>query len=195
MGQHRWSLPACAVTCVPFPSMPAPRRSNAPAEIGTLRLPGSILQGILARSALVFLRLYLGVVFLVSGTDRLQGDPAASLRTSFTGVASQSGYEFYRRFVEAVVLPHLGPVATLVSWSEVLIGFALVVGLATRFSAFLGLLLLVNYMLAKGAWFGQPSSNDAALAALAFALIIGAAGRTFGLDALLARRWGRSPFW
>jgi hypothetical protein len=41
-------------------------------------------------------------------------------------------------------------------------------------------------MLAKGAWFWYPSSNDAALAAIAVSLIVGAAGRTLGLDAMLA---------
>jgi uncharacterized membrane protein YphA (DoxX/SURF4 family) len=71
----------------------------------------------------------------------------------------------------------------------------LVLGLATRLSATVALVLLVNYMLAKGAWFWYPSSNDAALAAIAVSLIIGAAGRTLGLDAMLARRWPRSPFW
>ena len=195
MAEHGSSLPGSAVTCVPFLFMPAPQSSSAPVEAGTLRLPGSILQGILARSALVFLRIYLGVVFLLNGTARIEDGAAASLRAFLTHVVPQSGYGFYQRFTNEVVLPHLGLVAPLVSWGELLVGFALVVGLATRLSAFLGLLLLVNYILAKGAWFGQPSSNDAALAAIAFALNIGAAGRTFGLDALLARRWRKSPFW
>jgi hypothetical protein len=57
------------------------------------------------------------------------------------------------------------------------------------------LLLTVNYLFAKGQWFWTPSSNDAAFAAISIGLLIGAAGRTFGLDALLARRWPRAPFW
>ena len=39
-----------------------------------MRLPGEILQGILARAALVLLRVYLGVVFLISAVPKLRGD-------------------------------------------------------------------------------------------------------------------------
>jgi hypothetical protein len=53
----------------------------------------------------------------------------------------------------------------------------------------------MNYMFAKGHWFWTSSSNDAAFVAISLALLIGAAGRTLGLDAFLARRWPRSPFW
>jgi uncharacterized membrane protein YphA (DoxX/SURF4 family) len=70
-----------------------------------------------------------------------------------------------------------------------------VLGLVTRFSAAVALVLTLNYMFAKGAWFWTPSSNDAAFVAIALALLIGAAGRTLGLDASLARRWPRSPLW
>ena len=74
-------------------------------------------------------------------------------------------------------------------------GVLLVLGLLTRLSATVALLLTLNYMFAKGAWPGMPSSNDAAFAAISLALVIGAAGRTLGLDSMLARRWPRSPFW
>ena len=129
-----------------------------------MSLPGEIIQGILARTALVILRLYLGVVFLVAGLAKIQGD-----------------------FTSAF--------AALVSWGELLVGVTLILGLLTRFSAAVALVLALNYMFAKGAWFWTPSSSDAAFVAIALALLIGAAGRTLGLDAFLARRWPRSPFW
>jgi uncharacterized membrane protein YphA (DoxX/SURF4 family) len=189
------ALAGRAVTCITFPAMPPSRHPAGASEPGTLRLPGSIIQGILARGALVFLRLYLGIVFLVAAIPKLEGNAAQSVRAALLGGPPGSGYGFYQSFMDEVVVPHLELVAGLISWAELLVGFLLVVGLATRLSASIGLLLLINYMLAKGTWFGQPSSSDAALAALAIALIIGAAGRTGGLDALLARRWPRSPLW
>jgi thiosulfate dehydrogenase [quinone] large subunit len=175
-----------------------PRTSNHPEPddpVSALRLPGSVLQGILARAALAFLRIYLGVLFLLSSRPKLQGDFAATLTGFLHHVALAKGHEFYRDFVQQVVLPNLGLFARLVPWGELLVGVTLVLGLATRLSATAALVLLVNYMLAKGAWFWDPFSNDAALTAVAVALIIGAAGRTFGLDAMLARRWPRSPLW
>jgi thiosulfate dehydrogenase [quinone] large subunit len=110
-------------------------------------------------------------------------------------VALENGHPFYREFVQRVLLPNASLFATVVTWGELLVGLTLLLGLITRFSAGVALVLTVNYMLAKGAWLWTPSSNDAAFAIISLALLIGAAGRTFGLDAFLARRWPRSPFW
>jgi uncharacterized membrane protein YphA (DoxX/SURF4 family) len=129
-----------------------------------MSLPRQVLQGILARGALVLLRVYLGVAFVVAALAKRQQD--------------------FTAFFPA-----------LVTWAELLVGVLLILGLLTRLSAAVAVVLALNYMFAKGAWFWTPSSNDAAVAAIALALLIGAAGRTFGLDAFLARRWPRSPFW
>lgn len=40
-----------------------------------------------------------------------------------------------------------------------------------------------------------PSSSYAARAVISLALLVGAAGRTLGLEGFLAKRWLRSPFW
>lgn len=160
-----------------------------------LRLPGSILQGILARAALVLLRIYLGVIFLLAAWPKLGGDFTSGLAGFLQKVALEKGHLFYQEFVQRVVLPNIPLFAALVTWGEFLVGIGLVLGLMTRLTTLVALILTVNYMFAKGAWFWTPSSNDAAYAVISLALLIGAAGRTFGLDAFLARRWPRSPFW
>ena len=160
-----------------------------------MSLPGVILQGILARAALLVLRVYLGVVFLVASLPKLQHDFTPVLVEFLEQVALDRGHPFYREFVQQVVLPNAPVFAVLVTWGELLVGVLLILGLFTRFSAVVALVLTVNYMFAKGAWFWTPSSNDAALAAISVALLIGAAGRTLGLDAYLAQRWPRSPLW
>lgn len=160
-----------------------------------MRLPASILQGILARAALVVLRVYLGVIFLLAAWPKVREDFTPGLTGFLQNVALEKGHPFYRGFVQGVVLPNASVFAALVTWGELFIGVTLVLGLVTRLSAALALVLSVNYMFAKGAWFWHPASNDAAMTLIALALLIGAAGRTFGLDALLARRWPRSPFW
>ena len=129
-----------------------------------MRLPGSVLQGILARAALVFLRIYLGAVFLILAWSGIQ-----------EGAAPQPG------------APML--------WAELAVGLALVLGLLTRFSSAVVLVLAINALVSKGADGWAPLSNELALAAISIALLVGAAGRTLGLDAALARRWPRSPFW
>jgi thiosulfate dehydrogenase [quinone] large subunit len=160
-----------------------------------MSLPGQIIQGILARAALVILRVYLGVVFLVAALPKVQRDVTPEFVGFLNQVALQRGHSFYQQVVQSVVLPNAGAFAVLVSWGELLVGVTLILGVLTRFSSALALLLALNYMFAKGAWFWSPWSNDAAWAAISLALLIGAAGRTLGLDALLARRWPRSPFW
>ena len=110
-------------------------------------------------------------------------------------VALEKAHRFYLPFLEQVVLPNAAAFAALITWAELLVGVTLILGLLTRFSAAVALILTLNYMFAKGAWFWTPSSHDAAFVAISLALVIGAAGRTLGLDAFLARRWPRSPLW
>ena len=160
-----------------------------------MNLPGQIQQGILARAVLTLLRIYLGVILLVAGIPKHQSDFTPHLTGFLNEVALVKGHPFYQEFVRAVVLPHAHVFASLVSWGEVLLGIALVLGLCTRLAAAAALLLMVNYMFAKGNWPWYPSSNDAAFAAISLALLIGAAGRTLGLDIFLAERWSRSPLW
>ncbi|HEY8196844.1 MAG TPA: DoxX family protein [Gemmatimonadales bacterium] len=160
-----------------------------------MSLPGEVLQGILARGALALLRVYLGVVFLIASLPKLQKDFTPGLTGFVQQVGLQRGHPFYQQFLEQVVLPNAAFFAAVVTGSELFVGVTLIMGLMTRFSSSVALILALNYMLAKGAWFWTPSSNDAAFAAIALALLIGAAGRTLGLDSFLARRWPRSPFW
>jgi thiosulfate dehydrogenase [quinone] large subunit len=160
-----------------------------------MRLPSVLIQGILARAALALLRIYLGVVFLLAAIPKLQQDFAPGLTRFLEQVALQRGHPFYREFVQQVVLPNTSVFAALVTWGELFVGVTLILGVLTRVSATVALLLTVNYLFAKGQWFWTPSNNDAAFAAISIGLLIGAAGRTFGLDALLARRWPRAPFW
>jgi uncharacterized membrane protein YphA (DoxX/SURF4 family) len=129
-----------------------------------MRLPGSVVQGILARAALAFLRVYLGVVIAIRAGNEMLGGGASQL-----------------------------PVP--VTWGELVVGAALVIGCFTRFAAAVVLVLSVNNMIVAGREAWNPGSGDAVYAAVALALLIGAAGRTAGLDALLARRWPRSPLW
>lgn len=196
-------LPICrllaigAVTCVTLrpirqsaSSLPPPFTNET-----AVRLPGSILQGILARGALVLLRIYLGVIFLLAALPKLRGDFTPNLVGFLRNVALEKGHFFYQEFVQQVVLPNASLFAALVTWGELLVGVSLILGLLTRLSSAVAFLLALNYMFAKGAWFWTPSSNDAAVVAISLALLIGAAGRTFGMDTLLAKRWPRSPLW
>ncbi len=128
-----------------------------------MRLPGTILQGILARAALTFLRICLGGVLVLQGCLGSQQYEAGGL--------------------------------ALLAWAELLVGSTLILGLLTRLSAAGAILMLLQRLFTPELQLGVIPQSELAWSCVALALIIGAAGRTFGLDALLARRWARSPFW
>jgi uncharacterized membrane protein YphA (DoxX/SURF4 family) len=129
-----------------------------------MRLPGSIIQGILARAALVVLRVYLGGAILLSSLAHLRQAAGSSLG----------------------VMP---------LWVKLAIGVLLVLGLLTRLTAAAVLVVMLSVLLRRGVWPSDPLAMEPAVIAISLALLIGAAGRTWGIDAALARRWPRSPFW
>lgn len=149
------------------------------------------------RAVFAGLRIYLGIIFLVAVWPKLTAQPDFTLRlTGFLeNVALVQGHLFYRSFVEAAVIPHAAGFATLVVTAELATGVLLFVGLATRLAALIGIVLLLNYMFAKGMWPWTPASNDGAFIMIAAAVLLAGAGRTLGVDARLARRWPRLPFW
>jgi len=78
---------------------------------------------------------------------------------------------------------------------ETAVAIALITGTATRLAAVVAMLLVTNYMFAKGLWWWNPSSNDGAFFMIALVVAICAAERTFGFDAILAKRWPNVVFW
>ena len=140
---------------------------------------------------LAALRIYLGAIFALAVYPKLVAGPAFThMLTGFvTQVGLQNAHPFYQRFLAAVVLPHVTIFAPLVVIAETLVALALITGTATRAAGILAMLLLANYMLSKGLWWWNPSSNDGAFLAIALVLVLTAAGRTLGVDAYLVKRW------
>jgi len=83
----------------------------------------------------------------------------------------------------------------LLQWAELLVGSTLILGLLTRLPAGAALLIAARRLLTKGLQLEMISQPELAWGCVALALIIGAAGRTLRLDALLTQRRARSPFW
>ncbi len=149
-----------------------------------------------ARTILAGLRIYLGVVLLVAAWPKLFGDPSfASQLPVILERLGEGAHPAYRAFLHGAVIPHPRVFAALVTAGELGAGLALVTGTATRLGAGVACLLFVNYMVLKGAVPWAPSSNDAAFLAIALAVLLGAAGRWYGFDRILAARWPRVPLW
>ena len=95
--------------------------------------------------------------------------------------------------VMALAASHAAMAAPLQAITEISLGILLVVGLLTRPAAFVAFLYLSSLWMSEWgtAWIWELLVP--VLASLALA--VGRAGRTWGVDALLVRRWPSSPWW
>jgi uncharacterized membrane protein YphA (DoxX/SURF4 family) len=150
-----------------------------------------------SRSLLVILRLHLGVILLITDIGKLsRAEPFSAEMLDFIGFAlRRPGFAAYHRFLRSVVVPHATLFGVLVMAGELVAGILLLTGTMTRLGAAIAMLLFVNYMWAKGRWFWSPDSEDAAVFFSALVVLLGAAGRSFGVDAFLAKRWPRVVLW
>jgi thiosulfate dehydrogenase [quinone] large subunit len=114
----------------------------------------------------LILRVYVGYEWLHAGWEKLHssawvGSKAGTALTGFvngaltkTSGAHPDVQAFYASFLRHVVLPHVAAFSYLVTAGETLVGIALILGLFTGISAFIGSFMNVNYLLA-----GSVSTN------------------------------------
>jgi thiosulfate dehydrogenase [quinone] large subunit len=149
------------------------------------------------RWLIVILRLHVGVILLITVAGKIfRADPFSIEMVSYLeGVSRRNAPGFYQDFVQQIVLPHATLFSYLVMTGEVIAGLSLLLGLCTRIGAAIAMFLFLNYMFSKGNYFWSPNSEDAAVFFSGLVCCLGAAGRVFGIDAYLARRWPNSIFW
>lgn len=149
------------------------------------------------RWPLVILRLHLGVIFLITVAGKIfRPEPfSVEMMSYLQGYSMRNASGPYQHFLQQVVFPHASLFSYLVVAGEVVAGLSLLLGLCTRVGATFAMFLFLNYMLSKGRLFWSPDSEDAAVFFSALVVLIGAAGRVWGLDSYLAKRWPRIPFW
>ncbi|HEX4560417.1 MAG TPA: DoxX family membrane protein [Gemmatimonadales bacterium] len=153
-------------------------------------------------AALVLLRLYLGAAFLNAASGKIGASwtPWPGWMDGVIRDRMPGSVPLYRAFLESVVLPHVAFFAHAVACGEVVVGCLLVAGLATRAAAALGMCLTLNYLLLNGAAQLVPAregvftlgSNDPVFVLGCLALLVGSAGRAFGVDYFVHRRF---PAW
>ena len=135
------------------------------------------------------LRIYTGIFFAFNGFRKLFNDGFPNGMIEFLKRNAENSPAFYQNFVEAVVIPNSGLFAGLVIYSEVLIGVALVLGLATRYAAIAGALLVTNFWLAKGQSVLDGSNHDVVWLVIFLVLALVPAGKIAGLDDGLSDRY------
>ena len=109
---------------------------------------------------IVLLRAYTGVFFAYHGIGKLRHDDFASGLVGFVTNSLEASFSFYRPFLESVILPSKEIFAALVAWGELAIGLALILGLATRYAAFIGAFMVLNFWFAKGLGIFAGANHD-----------------------------------
>jgi NADH dehydrogenase len=139
---------------------------------------------------LVPLRLYVGYYLLNQGIGKYRREFARS-----NWIGSQIGdldkvdlYPWYKAFLAAYVVPHRELFGYLITAGEILVGACLLLGLFTRFSAIVGLFMMVNYYLGPGMARGGVSMAQQQIFIVSLGIILLAnPGRTLGLDGFIFR--------
>jgi len=128
------------------------------------------------------LRVFAGVFFTVNGFHKLVSEKFTDGMVGFLAGRAEQSPDFYRAFVESVVIPNKALFAGMVTYGELFIGLALVLGLATRYAAFAGALMVTNFWLAKGQGMLDGTNHDVVWLMIFLVLALVPAGRIAGLD-------------
>ncbi len=128
------------------------------------------------------LRIYTGLFFTWNGSSKILRDDFADGMAGFLTTQLDSSFAFYRPFIESAVLPNKTMFAALVSWGELTVGLLMLVGLATRYAAAIGAILVLNFWFAKGMPIFAGTNQDVAWLVIFIVLGMVPAGRIAGLD-------------
>ncbi len=158
---------------------------------------------------LALVRIYTGIFWLEHGLGKLHTKPAfgAPGGPMATFLSEQAGQTtgFYHVFLTGTVLPNLPTFAYAVELGEMVAGALLLVGLFTRVGALIGVVLALNYWLAKGGvehliatssgvhgFAGFSGLEMCAVVLTAISLVL-PTGRVLGIDAFGQRRPRPAP--
>jgi thiosulfate dehydrogenase (quinone) large subunit len=145
--------------------------------------------------ALAFLRISVGILFLIFGQYKVFGT-AFTLHGGFqfwiNKFLGSGAYPFMAPILRGFVLPHATPIAFLVAYGELAIGLALTFGVLVRSASFWGLIFMLTMLFSSdypGAaaplwqYFGASLSHS--VFALCFAgFLVGRADSVWSVQAL-----------
>jgi thiosulfate dehydrogenase (quinone) large subunit len=130
---------------------------------------------------IALLRIYIGYYMLMQGIRKFQRDFARS-----DWISQQIGDLATIDLLVDYVVPHRELFGYLVTFGEILVGACLLLGLLTRFSACVGLFMMINYYLGPGMARGGASLAQQQTFIVAMIIfLLSNPGRVPGLDGLL----------
>jgi uncharacterized membrane protein YphA (DoxX/SURF4 family) len=135
------------------------------------------------------LRIYVGYHMLMQGFGKFQHNfPKGEWVGRQIGeIAALDLFPWYKKFLLDYVVPHQEAFGYFVMCGELLVGACPLLGFLTRFSAIIGLFMLINYYLGPGMARGGALLAQQQIFIIALAVFtLSNPGRTLGLDALFS---------
>jgi thiosulfate dehydrogenase [quinone] large subunit len=141
------------------------------------------------------LRIFFGYYFFQDGLGKLTGGfTGPGVLEKWLTTKATGPFSWYKPFLTGVVIPYHQLFAGMITWGMILAGLALLSGFLTRPAALAGIFMTLNFYLAKGGGSPATTSDQAFMAGL-LVVFLTQAGRSFGFDRWLARRYPDSPLW
>jgi len=140
------------------------------------------------------LRIYVGYYILAQGIRKFLRDfPKGDwIGRQIGDIGTLDVFPWYRSFLQNYVVPHSELFGYLVMIGEITVGACLLLGFFTRFSACIGLFMLINYYLGPGmARGGAPLAQQQTFIIALAVFVLANPGRTLGLDGLLFNGKGK----
>ena len=134
------------------------------------------------------LRIYVGYYFLSQGYRKYERNfPHGDwVGRQIGDIAGLDLYPWYKRFLLDYVVPHQELFGYVVVIGELAVGACLLLGLFTRFSAIVGLFMVINYWLGPGMARGGITLAHQQIFIVSLAIfVLSNPGRAWGLDGLL----------
>jgi thiosulfate dehydrogenase [quinone] large subunit len=138
------------------------------------------------------LRLLFGVILVIEGWGKLQGDwlHGTPLATSLGNwLAADKPYGFFLPMVK-LAFAHPKIFGTLVTIGELAVGLSLLFGVLTRIGAALGALMLLSFAFGAGQGLAPPG-NALLMGVVCILFVVAPPGRFMGVDTVLRSRLPR----
>ena len=119
--------------------------------------------------AIALFRISVGVMFLIAAWGKVMAGTGWGNRMIGFLNAQSDMPEWYRTIVDNIIVPNASIFGFLTAYGELFLAIALILGVFIRPAVLLGLVMVANFMFAKGHAFWVPSNHDSFYV---FALIV-----------------------
>lgn len=143
----------------------------------------------------VILRITLGILWLEMGIQKLHPNFMKGLESKLKFWAEENPYPWYKYFLENIAIPHWQAFGYQVMLGELLVGLSLILGILTLLSGFFGFIMILNFYFASSYAEGQWYWTFWIIAVSHIVIMLTRAGRSFGVDYFLSKRFTKFILW